>query len=105
MRWTLEKWRVGYLDFNSSLLFHNGITNIAHPATKKVCLHYTYYIDKYLDTIRYLFDCRQLLHAATEIETLAREGRQNKSLEKKYNDVDQEMTNIMLSIEIVCSPT
>ena len=58
---------------------------------------------KYLDTIQYLFSPHQLLHATIEIETTARESGWDTSLEKKYNDINQEITNIMLSSEQSCA--
>ena len=65
--------RAGFLDFNLLLLFLNRITNITHPATRKLRLHCPKRVDRYLKNMRYLFDSRKLLHAATELETKARE--------------------------------
>ena len=39
-----------------------------------------------------------------ELETMVREEGSTQVLEEKYNIIDQEMTNIMLSSEKVCDP-
>lgn len=47
---------------------------------------------------------RELLYALTEIETGANENGWNETLETKYNNIDQEITKIMLSAEQTCAP-
>ena len=56
--------------------------NITHPATRKLRLHATARVEKYLQFMRYLFDSRKLLHTATELEETAREKGWCKDLEK-----------------------
>ena len=55
--------------------------------------------------MRYLFDSRQLLQAATDLEETAREKGWSKDLKKKCNDIDREMTNIMFGVENECAPS
>lgn len=74
--------RAGYIDFNTSKLFHNGITNTTYPATQKLRLHTIVRVEKYLQSMRYLFDSRQLLQLGTDLEETAREKRWCKDLEK-----------------------
>ena len=55
--------------------------------------------------MRYLFENRQLLYAATELETKAREEGWSPGLENKYNNIDKEMTSIMLASKNGCAPS
>jgi hypothetical protein len=97
--------RAGFIDFNSAKLLHNGITNITHPSIRKLRLQCTTRVEKYLHAMRYLFDTRQLLPAVTELEEKAREHGWSEALEKIYNNIDREMTNIMIRAEKDCAPS
>ena len=97
--------RAGFIDFNTTKLFHNGITNITHPSIRKLRLHTPNRVEKYLQAMCYLFDTRQLLPAVTELEEIAREQGWSKELEQKYNNIDREMTNIMIRAEKDCAPS
>ena len=97
--------RAGFIDFNSAKLFHNRITNITHPSIQKLRLQCTTRVEKYLHAMCYLFDTRQLLPAVTELEEKAREHGWSEALEKKYNNIDREMTNIMIRAEKDCAPS
>ena len=77
----------------------------ADPATRKLHLHNTSRVDKYLKNIRYLLSSCQLLHAATKLETEFREKGWSDHLEDKYNNIDQETTNVMISSKNYCAPS
>ena len=98
--------RALFLDFDAEILFGKGTGTLALSKVRNLDTKYPARTEKYVTDVLDLFQKRGLFAALEKIKKMAasRNGW-TPQLEKKYNNLDERATEIMLKCEKECNPT
>ena len=97
--------RTGFVDFQADLLFGN-MDDPTSSSSRKLNTKYPKRVEKYREEVLQKFKDRNLFHAMAKLSKKAkRRGTWTVKMQKKYNEIDNEATKIMLKAEENCVQT
>ena len=89
-----------FIDFEAGILFGDNTGDIDISRTRNLNTKYPTRTEKYVSDVRQTFEARGIFRALKKIETtLHQVGKWTSKLERKYNNPDGQVTQIMLKCE------